>query len=196
LTKSSEIHRELVLLADTIKRALARSKFSETLRAPAALERKPQDSHTNGYWLSVGRLDQGLSVQIWLDHFAGLNSPRLWMGLRSRSPEPIQRLARAAKQAGFLQPIIKKTTRDATKRPPYRFIEPLQAQQFEVLVHEAYAGDREYYLGIFRPDAWPLNAGRTRPIARELVNLLRAFTALLPENSADKSPCPGRSARG
>ena len=93
------LRSELKKLKEAAKTAL--NKGNVLLRPPVRSKRPLMDDGTGGYWSSVGRLDRAISVELWLDHYSGLSSPRLWMGFSSASSGPVLRLAKMAKLAGF-----------------------------------------------------------------------------------------------
>lgn len=180
----SDIKRELRKIALSIKRELSRAKWA--MRQPLKADLAPRDSGTRGLWITVGYVGAATSVQLWIDHFSGLESPRLWMGFSAASRAPVARLVSLAKVAGFNYKPIKFTASDVTRGKPYNFVEPLKEVQFERLIYEAYANDRQY-LGIFKNYQWPFTSRVRKLIVNELKNLVEPFALTLLEAEHSKT---------
>lgn len=166
----------LVSLAKQLSAALATESRCAGVLPALPRYRRPQNADTGGYWIGVGRLGRTISMELWLDHYSGLSSPRAWFGLSSRSSQRLTRLLSLPPLVGRRKGLVRRSTRDVTRKPPYRFIHPLQSNEFDTLVQEHYAGDRDY-LGIFLNYSWPFLRHDKAAILRDAANLGAMFSA-------------------
>jgi len=137
-------------------------------------DRLLRQGETGGYWTTVGRLGRGISVEIWLDHFSGLSSPRAWCGISSSSPKRLSQLLPLSPLADLRKRLLTRSNRDVSKEGTYRLTSPLRSDEFDVLVREHYVGDRDY-LGVYFPYLWPFSRQRRIAIVREATNVIASF---------------------
>ena len=135
------VRSALVTLTKQLSLALRKDPRCAGMLPPPPRDVRPQDADTKGYWIAVGRLGLGMRVELWLDHYSGLPSPRVWCGISSRSPQRLSQLLAVAPLDGFRKRLVERSTSDVTKSPPYCFTHPLGSKEFDVLVREHYAGD-------------------------------------------------------
>lgn len=163
-------------LASELGRALASDRRTAGLLPVRRGIRGINDHHTGGYWVQLGRLDRSTSVELWLDHYSGLTTPRVWIGFRSASPEKLLRIVRLAKRAGFRKPPVTKTSSNISSARPYHFLPPLRSSEMGVLVLEKYPRWRSYYLGMYLSYSWPIPPRIRQAIVRDAINLIGSFT--------------------
>lgn len=161
-------------LASELSRALASDERTARLLPALGANRGIKDGETYGYWVQHGRLDRSISVELWLDHYPGLPTPRVWIEFRSASLEKLSRIARLAEQAGFRKPRIIKTSSDVSSRP-YHFRRPLRPSEVDVLVLEKYSRWPNY-LGMYLSHSWPIRPRVRRMIVHYATNLIGDFT--------------------
>jgi len=172
----AEIKRMLLSLAVQLRTSLDLDpRCSGLLPAPRQY-RRAQDDYTNGYWLAIGSLGRGIFVELWLDHYAGLSSPRFWCGVRSTSYQRLSRLLTYPPLAVLRKKLLKRSGRDVTRRPPYQFVHPLRSGEFDILVQEYYSGDR-HYLGVYSNYPWPFSPHHRKAIVRDATNLVAELCA-------------------
>lgn len=172
----AEVRRMLLILARQLSTALAADRRCSGLLPVPSRYRRPQNAETKGYWLQVGRLGRGMRVELWLDHYSGLSYPRAWCGVSSTSSQQFSRLLAHPPLAGLRKRLLKRSGHDVTSSPPYHFIHPLRSNEFDVLVQEYYAGERDY-LGVFSNYPWPFSPQNQGAIVRDATNLVAAFCA-------------------
>jgi hypothetical protein len=181
-----QVRGALIAIRKRLKTALASDLRCKAMRGPTPQYRTPQNAETQGLWVEVGRLGRGLSVELWVDHYCGSSSPKAWFGLSSRSPKRITKLLQSPPMTRLRKKLIARTDRDVTVNPPFRFSRSLRASEFDVLVREHYAGERDY-LGVFCAYPWPVTRERRAAIVRDSTNLLATFCdafAMTPERRA------------
>jgi hypothetical protein len=161
-------------LASELSRALASDERTARLLPALRANRGIKDGETYGFWVQHGRLDRSISVELWLDHYPGLATPRVWIGFRSASLENLSRIARLAERAGFRKPRIIKTSSDVSSRP-YHFRRPLRPSEMDVLVLEKYSRWPNY-LGMYLSHSWPIRPRVRRMIVHYATNLIGDFT--------------------
>ena len=166
----------LLSLAGQLNIALASDRRCFGLLPVSIRYRRPQNYKTTGYWLSVGRLGLKMRVELWLDHYSGLSSPRAWCGLSSTSSQQLSRLLEYLPVVGLRKGPLKRSGRDVTGKPPYHFKRPLHSNEFDILVQEHYSGERDY-LGVFSNYPWPFSPQNRKAIVRDATNLIAAFCA-------------------
>lgn len=133
-------------------------------------------SDTGGHCVAIAQFAPGIDVELWLDRYAGLSTPRVWVGLRSPSRSKIQRLIALAPRAGLDEVRITRSTRDIQKRDGFwRFRLPLSAAQFDVQVSESYGSD--FYLGLYMPYPWPLSLRSQRAVVGDATNYIGSLAA-------------------
>lgn len=192
-----EIRRELLALAKQLTEALASDSRCRSTAALVLRTGRAQYTDTEGYAIEIGRLGRRIFVELWLDHFAGLPSPRAWFGFSSRVPRELLRLLARPDLSPLRERLIHRAGRDVTAKSPQRFIHPLRSGEFDILVRENYVGDRDY-LGVYSAYPWPFSRGVQRAMIREAVNLIAAFCAayaMAPGTSSQASGTPGPWAR-
>lgn len=152
----------LGLRADQRTQGLARPRFP-----------RPEVSGTGGHYVSIARLAPGVDVQLWVDLYSGLSSPRAWVGFATKSRKPIRQLVALASSAG-LGDVISRSARDMHRsKAIYQFKNPLLPKEFDVQVLESYSD--EYYLGLYLPYGWPFSRRSERAIVRESRNYVAAL---------------------
>jgi hypothetical protein len=161
-------------LASELRRALASDQRTASLLPVPRGNRRINDDGTCGYWVQLGRLDRSISVELWLDHYPGLATPRVWIGFRSASLQTLSRISQLAEQAGFRKPRIIKTSSDVSSRP-YHFRHPLRSSEMDVLVLEKYSRWPNY-LGMYLSHSWPIRPRVRRMIVQYATNLIGDFT--------------------
>lgn len=183
-------------LTSALRRALVSDERTARLRPPLRGNPDISNDETGGYWVELGRLDRSISVELWLDHYSGLATPRAWIGFRSASPEKLKRIARLAKRAGFRKPSITKTRSDISSTRPYRFRRPLCSDEMDVLVLEKYARWRCHFLGMYFHYSWPIRRHTRQAIVRDAINLIGGFTDVWAQSDREaKLSSPGPWAR-
>jgi hypothetical protein len=134
------------------------------------------DSGTGGHCAAVVKFASGIDVQLWLDRYAALDTPRVWVGFRSASQSKIQRIINLAPSAGLDKVSIKRSTRDIQKKEGiWQFRRPLSVDQFDVQILESYG--TEFYVGIFLPYLWPLSRRNQKAVVSDATNYVGSLTA-------------------
>ena len=174
------IRSTLSTLAKQFSAVLTRDPRCVGLLPPLPRYRHPRNDSTKGYWVQTGRLGQRISMEFWLDHFSGMSTPRVWFGLSSLSAELLSRVLSRPPLIDFRKRLIRRSTRDVRRKPPYQFVNPLRSTEFDTLVHEHYPGDR-HYLGVFSSYPWPFARYEKAAICRDATNLAAMFCAALSE---------------
>jgi hypothetical protein len=174
MAQSSEIKLMLYDLSKDLTKRIATDKRCSQLLPPAYS--RAQNANTGGYWLQLGRLGRGLSVEFWLDHYSGLSSPRAWFGVSSTSLPQLSRLLKTTPITNLKKQPLLRYTRDISKRPPYQFARSLDVGEFDRLVHEYYASDR-HFLGMYFPYPWRFSRADKKAIVRDAANLIALFCA-------------------
>lgn len=163
-------------LASELRRSFASEQRTASLLAVPRRNRGINDDDTGGYWVRLGRLDGSISVELWLDHYSGLSTPRVWIGFRSASLKKLSRLVRLATLVGFRKPPFIKNSNDITSARPWHFRSPLRPGEMDVLVLEKYPVLRSYFLGMYLSYSWPIQPRVRRTIVHDATNLIGGFT--------------------
>jgi len=163
-------------LASELGNALASDERTASLLPVERRRRGIKDDHTDGYWVQLRRLDRSISVELWLDHYSGLSTPRVWIGFRSASLKKLSRVVRLATVVGFRKPPFIKNSNDITSARPWHFRSPLRPGEMDVLVLEKYPVLRHYFLGMFLSYSWPIQPRVRRNIVHDATNLIGDFT--------------------
>ena len=105
-------------------------------------------SDTGGHTAILAIIGRRLAVELWVDRYAGSDSPAVWIGFASGYRSDIARVARYAAATPFGGPRILRTSRDVVKEGRFfRLRHPLEQREFDVQVLERY---REYhFLGMY-----------------------------------------------
>jgi hypothetical protein len=111
-----------------------------------------------------------VGIEVFVDTFAGLSTPRIWVGFVARDASMLEKLAQMGRKAGMRGAVVRRSAKDVTKTPPYYFNPALTSDAFDVLVLETFGA--ENYLGTYFPHAWPLSHNNFQAIARDGVNLI------------------------
>lgn len=182
-------------LLGELREGLASNPSTHNLLRARRRSRGINDDHTGGYWAEVGRLSRAISVELWVDHYSGLPTPRAWVGFSSASFKDLSLLAQQAKRLGFRRYPTIKTSRDVTPAPPYyRFSHALRSSEMDVLVLEKYK--YRHFLGVFLSYDWPFSRRIRRLIVRNAVNLIGTFNAdFAPPGYSGHPRSPGLWAR-
>jgi hypothetical protein len=118
---------------------------------------------------------RGIDVELWLDRYTGLDTPRVWVGFHSASRPKIQRVITLAPSAGLHEP-IKRSTRDTQKKEGItQFRSPLLANEFDKQVFESYG--YEFFLGVYMPYHWPLSPRDQSAVASDATNYIGSLAA-------------------
>ncbi|SRR6266496_676156 len=165
--------RSVQRLARSLRLAFRADQRTQFLTLPRLSA--PVISDTGGHCVSIAQLDRGLTVELWLDMYAGLTSPRVWVGFYSSSRNRIARLLGLASSAGFGDSVIHRYWRDVRRqRGIWQFKHPLSSDQFDVQLLESYGS--YFYLGLYLPYGWPLTRHTERAIVRHSVNYIGAMS--------------------
>jgi hypothetical protein len=175
-------------LGREVKAALGRKPGNKGIQPVHRRYRSPQDDRTEGYWLAIGGLGKGVRLELWIDHYSGYPSPKIWCGLSSQSPLGVQRIVKQITLNGLHKLPLKRSGRDTTKRPPYRFTRPLSSREFDVLIHEHYPEQRDY-LGMFLNYPWPLSGRTSKAVVRDASNLLSKLCAAFEATQSGMKRC-------
>src|SRR5438132_4439904 len=97
-----------------IRHALGADLRTKGLQRPSA--GAVEDPGTGGHCAAIVEFAPGIDVELWLDHYASLDTPRVWVGFRSTSRSKIQRMINLAPSAGLDEVRIKRSTRDMHKK--------------------------------------------------------------------------------
>lgn len=175
-------------LASKLRAALAADQRTKDLRQPRAS--RPEDSNTGGHCVALAHLDNAIDVELWLDLYAGLASPRTWIGFATTSRPKINGLAKLAMNVGLGDSLLRRYSRDMHRRRRiWLFKHPLASEQFDVQMLEIYSSD--YYLGVYLPYPWPLTPRNERAVVRQSLN----YIATLANAYISSSPNRGRLVR-
>jgi uncharacterized protein DUF3883 len=191
LKNLSALRAETMSLARELYNSLAQDRRVSRVRLFRPTDKGLRDGRTGGYYITLGQMDRSRSLQLWLDTYSGLGSPRAWFGFQSASSKPISGLVALAARAGFCRGPIVRSGRDVTNTKPYQFIRPLQPNQFDTLIRENYSSLPRYYLGVFASYLWPFSAAHRRAIVRDATNLYSNFCAALEASQKDTGGAPG-----
>lgn len=171
-------------LTSKLRAALAADQRTRHLRQPRAS--RPEDSNTGGHCVALAHLDNAIDVELWLDLYAGLASPRTWIGFATSSRPKIDRLARLATNEGPGDSLPRRYSRDVHRRNRiWLFKHPLASGQFDVQLLEIYP--RDYYLGVYLPYPWPLTPKNERAVVRQSLNYIATLAnAYISPSSPDR----------
>jgi uncharacterized protein DUF3883 len=182
---------------ETMTRSLSK-RIKHALRADPRARglQRPRDSAvvdpgTGGHCTAIVEFAPGIDVELWLDRYAGLDTPRVWAGFRSASRSKIRRMTNLALRAGLNEVRIRRSTRDMQKKKGiWQFRRPLSTDQFDVQILESYGS--EFYLGVFMPYPWPLSPRNQRAVVSDSTNyvgsLAAAWQSLRPRGNRTVGP--------
>jgi Domain of unknown function (DUF3883) len=160
-------------LAKALRQALRADQRTRGLTPPRFPG--PVASDTGGHYVSIADLTRLIDVELWLDLYSGLPSPRAWVGFGSTSRARFRQLEGMASSAGPGDTVIRRFTRDTHYRNGIsQFKHPLLSHEFDVPVLERYQYD--FYLGLYMPYEWPLSRKSECAIVHESVNFVAAIT--------------------
>ena len=170
VTKTS-IPNVLRGLTGEVRELIREDPRTVSMLAPRRDFRRPASTNTRGYCIELGRLGRRISVQLWIDRYSGLPSPRAWFGLASRSPSELSALLAEVPLARIKRELSTMTPSDVSSTGPPRFIHPLQRHQFGSPILEIYHGSHSF-LGIYAPYDWPLSPQHRKALVADVVNLI------------------------
>ena len=169
-------------------------RIRDALRAdPRSRSLRPRDgavvnSITGGHKAAFVEFARGIDVELWLDRYTGLDTPRVWVGFHSASPSKIQRVITLAPSANLNEKPIKRSTRDIQKKGGItQFRSPLLANEFDTQIFESYGN--EFFLGMYMPYHWPLSRRNQRAVVSDATNYIGSLAAAwqsLPPNGIRK----------
>lgn len=158
-------------LAEKLKNGLRSDARTRDLGTTKGLIVK--ETHTGGHSAAIAELTPEIHLELWLDLYSGLDSPRVWVGFYSTSKGRMSRLLKVAEKAGIGEAIIYRSTRHAHERGgAWKFRSPLK--KFDDQFSETYGSNR--YLGLYLPQPWPFSAKHKRAIVRDSLNYVAALT--------------------
>jgi hypothetical protein len=161
-------------LAKRIRHALRADPRTKGLQPPP--KGVVVDSGTGGHCVAIAKFAPGIDFQLWLDRYAALDTPRVWVGFYSASRPKIQRMINLALSAGLDEVSIRRSSRDVQKKKRiWQFRLPLSADQFDVQILESYGS--EFYLGIFLPYPWPLSRRNQTAVVSDATNYVGSLAA-------------------
>lgn len=166
-----------VLRLSKMVRALLRAEAPLAhIRLSSPRRTVAKSTRTSGYYVRVGGLSQGgPSLSIWLDRYSGHPEPRVWYGFSASSLSSLTRIRRLAPAAGYGKPPRIKTQQDHAGDGFVRYVNPLARDEFDVLIEDRLPRVREFYLGAFDPQPWPLTARPLVALAREIAAFIVRF---------------------
>jgi hypothetical protein len=124
-------------LAKRIRNALRADPRSKNLRRPR--DGAVVNSITGGHRAAIVEFARGIDVELWLDRYTGLDTPRVWVGFRSPSRSKIQRVITLAPSAGLEGEPIKRSGRDTREKGGItQFRSPLGVNEFDTQIFESY----------------------------------------------------------
>jgi hypothetical protein len=159
---SAEIRAVFVQIAKLTTERLKRDLRVSGLLAPR--DRRAQVVNSNGYAISIGRLGRAISVEIWLDHCAGLPTPRLWVGFSSPSRKAIDQVSRLSVLAAMAKRSLRISSSQVTTEPYFHITNGLRPDAFTRLVREDY---RPHYLGVYYAYEWPFSDSMIKTLSDE-----------------------------
>jgi len=171
MARQASIPKVLRGLSAEIRELIAHDARTVSLLPPLAANRRPGSTNTEGYWTQLGRLGRRISVELWIDRFSGLPSPRTWFGFASLSLSDLSTLLALAPLVRISRRLATRTLSDITATRHPKFIHPLRKHQFGVLVFENYHSFHSF-LGIYAPYDWPLSSQHRGALAADVVNLI------------------------
>jgi Domain of unknown function (DUF3883) len=159
-------------LTHDLRLALKRDlRTAALLRPPVPA---PVETDTGGHSVTIAQVAKGLNIDLWLDMYAALPSPRPWVGFYSSSRSKIMRLVSLSTSAGLGDDLIRRSARHTRRvKRVWQFTRPLSPNEFDVQLLESYGSG--FYLGIYMPYPWPLSRKSERAIVRDALNYIAAL---------------------
>jgi uncharacterized protein DUF3883 len=169
------LRADVIALADEIiSRIKSETRSSQIGFIPADRRRAFEDG-TGGFAVRLGDIRGGIGLEIWLDHFSGWTTPRLWAGFAAGSLKLLKPLLDRPPLVGLKDRLLQRSSSDLATRPVSRFQTPLAADEFDVLVEEAYGSQN--YLGLYQPYVWPFTDNDRGSVVRETAALFADVAA-------------------
>src|SRR5712692_2686846 len=92
MTTLREVGATLRSLKKELDSTLASDPRCAAMLPSAPRRQALHDAYTRGYYVELGRLGRLIHVELWLDHYSGLASPRAWCGVSCRFPKQLTQL--------------------------------------------------------------------------------------------------------
>jgi uncharacterized protein DUF3883 len=179
MSQLDAIRKEVIAMSKQLRKALHADARCVAISEP--LRNGVRKGWTEGHYVELGRLGRRIRVDLWIDHYAHTPTPRAWFGVASYATDLVKRISKAPALKSLSKKIVRRTSRDVAEYGKYyRFAKPLKSDEFDLLVHEHYAGE-ESYLGVFLSYPWPFNARTRAAVGRDVGNLASLFCAAYAE---------------